>query len=55
MSLSKKYVRDGKNRIIASITSGYSDTSWAAQTSVSRQCVMHTATWYPSIHPIPVC
>jgi hypothetical protein len=27
MSLSKKYVRDGKNRIIGSITSGYSDTS----------------------------
>jgi hypothetical protein len=24
MSLSKKYVRDGKNRIIGSITSGYS-------------------------------
>jgi len=27
MSLSKKYVRDGKNRIIGSITSGYDDTS----------------------------
>jgi hypothetical protein len=27
MSLSKKYIRDGKNRIIGSITSGYSDTS----------------------------
>jgi hypothetical protein len=27
MSFSKKYVRDGKNRIIGSITSGYSDTS----------------------------
>ena len=27
MSLSKKYVRDGKNRIIGSITSGYNDTS----------------------------
>ncbi len=25
--LKKNYVRDGKNRIIASITSGYSDTS----------------------------
>jgi hypothetical protein len=27
MSLTKRYVRDGKNRIIGSITSGYSDTS----------------------------
>ena len=27
MSLSKKYTRDGKNRIIGSITSGYSDSS----------------------------
>jgi hypothetical protein len=27
MSLIKRYVRDGKNRIIGSITSGYSDTS----------------------------
>ena len=27
MSLKKEYVRDGKNRIIGSITSGYSDTS----------------------------
>jgi len=27
MSLNKKYVRNGKNRIIGSITSGYSDTS----------------------------
>jgi hypothetical protein len=27
MSLSKKYVRNGKNRITGSITSGYSDTS----------------------------
>ena len=27
MSLTKRYVRDGKNRIICSITSGYSDTS----------------------------
>jgi hypothetical protein len=27
MSLTKRYLRDGKNRIIGSITSGYSDTS----------------------------
>lgn len=27
MSLSKKYVRDGKNRIIGSVTSGFSDES----------------------------
>jgi hypothetical protein len=27
MSLTKRYVRDGKSRIIGSITSGYSDTS----------------------------
>ena len=27
MSLKKDFVRDGKRRIIASITSGYSDTS----------------------------
>jgi hypothetical protein len=27
MSLSKRYIRDGKSRIIGSITSGYSDTS----------------------------
>jgi hypothetical protein len=27
MSLTKGYLRDGKNRIIGSITSGYSDTS----------------------------
>ena len=27
MSLKKEYVRDGKNRIIGSITSGYSDSS----------------------------
>jgi hypothetical protein len=27
MSLTKRYVRDGKNRIIGSITSGYSDSS----------------------------
>jgi hypothetical protein len=27
MSLRKRYLRDGKNRIIGSITSGYSDTS----------------------------
>jgi len=27
MSLSKRYVRDGKRHIIASITSGFSDTS----------------------------
>jgi YD repeat-containing protein len=27
MSLEKKYVRDGKRRIIGSVTSGYSDTS----------------------------
>jgi hypothetical protein len=27
MSLTKRYVRDGKNRIIGLITSGYSDTS----------------------------
>jgi hypothetical protein len=27
MSLEKKYVRDGKRRIIGSVTSGFSDTS----------------------------
>jgi hypothetical protein len=27
MSLTKRYLRDGKNRIIGSISSGYSDTS----------------------------
>ena len=27
MSLKKEYVRDGKRRIIGSVTSGYSDTS----------------------------
>jgi hypothetical protein len=27
MSLTKRYLRDGKNQIIGSITSGYSDTS----------------------------
>jgi hypothetical protein len=27
MSLSKKYVRDGKRQIIGSVTSGFSDTS----------------------------
>jgi hypothetical protein len=27
MSLTKRYLRDGKNRIIGSVTSGYSDTS----------------------------
>ena len=27
MSLTKRYLRDGKNRIIGSITSGYSDSS----------------------------
>jgi hypothetical protein len=27
MSLTKRYLRDGRNRIIGSITSGYSDTS----------------------------
>ena len=27
MSLTKRYLRDGKNRIIGSITGGYSDTS----------------------------
>jgi hypothetical protein len=27
MSLTKRYQRDGRNRIIGSITSGYSDTS----------------------------
>ena len=27
MSLTKRYLRDGKNRIIGSITSGNSDTS----------------------------
>ena len=27
MSLTKRYVRDGKNRIFGSITSGYSDSS----------------------------
>ena len=27
MSLTKRYLRDGKNRIIGSITSGYGDTS----------------------------
>jgi hypothetical protein len=27
MSLSKRYIRDGKNRILGSITSGYSDSS----------------------------
>jgi hypothetical protein len=27
MSLTKRYLRDGKSRIIGSITSGYSDTS----------------------------
>jgi hypothetical protein len=27
MSLTKRYVRDGNNRIIGSITSGYGDTS----------------------------
>jgi hypothetical protein len=27
MSLTKRYLRDGKNSIIGSITSGYSDTS----------------------------
>ena len=27
MSLEKKYIRDGKQRIIGSVTSGFSDTS----------------------------
>jgi hypothetical protein len=27
MSLTKRYLRDGKNRIIGSVTSGYRDTS----------------------------
>ena len=27
MSLTKRYLRDGKNRIIGSVTSGYSDSS----------------------------
>jgi len=27
MSLTKRYLRDGKNRILGSITSGYSDSS----------------------------
>jgi hypothetical protein len=31
MSLTKRYLRDGKNRIIGSITSGYSDTSSVAR------------------------
>jgi len=65
--LKKEYIRDGKRRIIVSITSGYSggtsdvvrdasnQITGRAPASTSTQCVTHTATWYPSIHPIPVC
>ncbi len=65
MSLTKRYLRDGKNRIIGSITSGYSDTSSVvrderdqisdAPTSVSTPSVTHTGTWFQSILPTPVC
>jgi hypothetical protein len=35
MSLTKRYLRDGKNRIIGSITSGYSDTSTVVRVSIN--------------------
>jgi len=36
MSLKKEYVRDGKQRIIGSVTSGFSDTSSWSGTKKTR-------------------
>ena len=59
MSLSKKYVRDGKNRIIGSITSGYSDTSSVVRDG-QEQIVGRTSERFnidvrPVHRPIPLC
>ena len=36
MSLSKKYVRDGKNRIIGSVTTGFDDTTAVVRDEQNR-------------------
>lgn len=63
--LKKNYVRDGKNRIIASITSGYSDTSSVVRDENNQIAgapvkgfkppETRMEAWFPSIHMIPVC
>jgi len=59
MSLEKKYIRDGKQRIIGSVTNGFDDTTAVirdehnklpgAPTTDSTPPATNTGTWCPSI------